>query len=104
MKKYLMMIMVSVMLLGGNVPLTATGVVVASESSFDAKMDAMEERMHLLRMVIKKLKKSFLKAKSDHEFMEKNGMPKSDIDRLEVAFQNKLKHMIDGAIADINDI
>jgi len=104
MKKYLVMVMMSVMLWGGNLPLTVTGVAVASESNFDAKMDVMEERMHLLRVVVKKLKKSFIKAKANHDFMEKNGMLKADIDRLDAAFQNKMRHMIDGAIAEINGI
>jgi len=104
MKKYLLMMIMTVMLVGGNLPLSATGVAVASESSFDAKMNAMEERMHLLRMVVKKLKKTFIKAKANHDFMEKNGMPKADIERLEAAFKSKMKHMIDGAIAEINAI
>jgi len=78
--------------------------VVAEEVNFDAKLDQLEERTKMLRMVIKKLTRTFKKAQKNHDFLVANGMPKADIDRLEAAFQKKMQHMINEAIIEIGKI
>jgi len=78
--------------------------VIAEEQGFEDKMIQLEDRMHLLKMVIKRLKKSFIKAKKDHKFMVENGMAEKDIERLEGAFKAKLQKMINEAITEISAI
>jgi len=75
-----------------------------ASDDIDQKILSIEERMHLLKMVMKRLKTAYIKAKKDKQFMLENGMPKDDVDRLERAFQKKVSKMIDAAIQDINNI
>ncbi len=76
----------------------------SAEASFEQKMSEIEDRARMLRLVIKKLKRSFMKARKDHEFMKAQGMSEADIERLEKAYRSKLRKLINAAIAEINAI
>jgi len=76
----------------------------AEENSFDDKLMNLEDRMHMMKMVIKRLRHTFIKAKEDHAFMVEHGMPAKDVARLEQALQSKIKKMINEAIQEINAI
>jgi histone deacetylase complex regulatory component SIN3 len=103
MKKY-----VVIMMLGLCVSLAApskhSGYVFAEEVSFEAKLNQIEENARMLTLVLKKLTRSFKKAKKNHDFMLESGLSEGDASRLEKAYEHKLKSMIDDAVKDINKI
>jgi len=78
--------------------------VYAGEATFEEKLAEIEGRAELLQLVIKKLTATYGKAKKQHEFLVKSGMPAEDIASLESAFQRKIKKMINDTVKQIEAI
>ncbi len=99
MKKY-----VTIVLLALCLGLGSAKVAVAADASFEAQLMEIEERSLLLSLVIKKLTRTYSKAKKQHDFLINSGMPAKDVERLDHAHKQKIKGMIDDAVSEINKI
>ncbi len=75
-----------------------------ASSDFDQHMTSIEDRMHMLDLVLKRLLKTFTKAKHNHQLMLEQGMNEADINQLEKAYKMKVDKMVNDAVAQINNI
>jgi len=75
-----------------------------AEVSFEAKMNAIEDRARMLKLVIRKLKKEFIGAKMNMEAMKQKGMDPKDIERIERAFNHKVNKLIERTLKEISEI
>ena len=72
-----------------------------AEARFEARMNAIEDRARMLKLVIRKLKKEFIGAKKNMEKMKQGDMDPKDIERIERACNHKV---IERTLKEISEI
>lgn len=75
-----------------------------ADEAFEAKMNELEDRARMLKLVMRKLKKEFISAKKNVTAMKKAGMDEADIERIDRAFHHKVKKLINQALKEIEAI
>lgn len=75
-----------------------------ASNDFEKNITSIEDRMHMLNLVLKSLLKTFKKAKKNHHLMLKQGMDEADINQIEKAYKIKVDRMVNDAVTQINNI